>query len=238
MGLPPALARRGFTLLEMIVAIGIVLILLSIAVIGFRSLDASASKKETNATLTSLQGMMAELEATAGITRLVGDGGVYGRNEKIIRDPNPPQVHNPGDVVAGTATGDTGRYGIAVRRTQEVINRLMQVPKNKTAIGQLGGKRLLGKPTNTYANANDKVVLNPNGGHLPTTPVLLDGWRNPILFVPSAGMEGVDLGLRSDGTHELNDQTIIAPGNRPFWASAGPDGDFTKGDDNVYSFGK
>ena len=29
---------------------------------------------------------------------------------------------------------------------------------------------------------------------------------------------------------------IAAPNNRPFFASAGPDGDFSKGDDNIYSF--
>jgi hypothetical protein len=30
---------------------------------------------------------------------------------------------------------------------------------------------------------------------------------------------------------------VVQPG-RPFWASAGPDGDFAKGDDNIYSFEK
>ena len=29
---------------------------------------------------------------------------------------------------------------------------------------------------------------------------------------------------------------IRSPDNRPFFASAGPDGDFSKGDDNLYSF--
>jgi hypothetical protein len=29
---------------------------------------------------------------------------------------------------------------------------------------------------------------------------------------------------------------VTAPGNRPFFASAGPDGDFQSPDDNVYSF--
>ena len=29
---------------------------------------------------------------------------------------------------------------------------------------------------------------------------------------------------------------VTAPGNRPFWASAGPDGDFQTPDDNIYSF--
>jgi hypothetical protein len=29
---------------------------------------------------------------------------------------------------------------------------------------------------------------------------------------------------------------IRSPDNRPFWASAGADGDFRTGDDNMYSF--
>ena len=29
---------------------------------------------------------------------------------------------------------------------------------------------------------------------------------------------------------------VTSPGNRPFWASAGPDGDFQTPDDNIYSF--
>jgi THO complex subunit 2 len=31
---------------------------------------------------------------------------------------------------------------------------------------------------------------------------------------------------------------VTSPDRRPFWVSAWPDGDFAKGDDNVYSFGK
>ncbi len=85
-------------------------------------------------------------------------------------------------------------------------------------------------------------------------PLLLDGWGNPIIFVPATGLH-VKL-LNGKSSYGANDPTQnyiwISPeghvtGNgtanpvvdkigKPFWASAGPDGDFTKGDDNIYSF--
>jgi hypothetical protein len=83
---------------------------------------------------------------------------------------------------------------------------------------------------------------------------LKDGWGNPILFVPASGLH-VRV-LNGASTYKPTDATqnyiIVSPegsvsGNgtatpvvtkigKPFWASAGPDGDFTKGDDNLYSF--
>jgi len=71
-----------------------------------------------------------------------------------------------------------------------------------------------------------------------TFPLLLDGWGNPIIFVPASGLR-VRL-IADKSTYDPMDATqnfvVTAPDKRPFWASAGPDGDFSKGDDNVYSF--
>jgi type II secretory pathway pseudopilin PulG len=90
-------------------------------------------------------------------------------------------------------------------------------------------------------------------------PVLIDGWGNPIIYVPATGLHvkllnGQSSYLASDPAAGTATQEfiIISPegsvsGNgsanpfvtrpgRPFFASAGPDGDFTKGDDNLYSF--
>jgi len=81
-------------------------------------------------------------------------------------------------------------------------------------------------------------------------PLLLDGWGNPIIFVPASGLR-VNLQDPANSSQTMpwivvspegrvlnNGQATAAvsqPG-RPFFASAGPDGDFSKGDDNVYSF--
>jgi prepilin-type N-terminal cleavage/methylation domain-containing protein len=87
-----------------------------------------------------------------------------------------------------------------------------------------------------------------------TVPVLLDGWGDPIIFV-SGGL----LGATAPNPANLNPNGTVIPGTgaiqsgsgssaitlqvkspdgRPFWASAGPDGDFSQGDDNMYSFEK
>jgi type II secretory pathway pseudopilin PulG len=90
--------------------------------------------------------------------------------------------------------------------------------------------------------------------------MLRDGWGNPIIFVPASG---IVLQMKGDQT-DYDKATpplpqyryiIISPEGqvsrdpaskipfvtrpgRPFFASAGPDGDFSKGDDNIYSFEK
>jgi prepilin-type N-terminal cleavage/methylation domain-containing protein len=88
----------------------------------------------------------------------------------------------------------------------------------------------------------------------PPTPVLLDAWDNPIIFVPGTGLRVRKLNGQQANNPASVDQTFIVispegqvsdlpnqapsvtkPG-RPFFASAGPDGDFAKGDDNLYSF--
>jgi prepilin-type N-terminal cleavage/methylation domain-containing protein len=97
----------------------------------------------------------------------------------------------------------------------------------------------------------------------PPTPILLDAWRNPIIFVPGTGLrvlllngqKDYQLGSSANLTEQRKQIYIVVspegkvkydptgsaapyvtqPG-RPFFASAGPDGDFTRGDDNIYSF--
>ena len=96
-------------------------------------------------------------------------------------------------------------------------------------------------------------------------PVILDTFRNPVLFCPAGGLVGMWTGgapgdsaaiyhVQNPTTNNFpssvtaaNGKTyaltltnvagpIVAPDGKAFFASAGPDGDFTTGDDNVYSF--
>ncbi len=103
----------------------------------------------------------------------------------------------------------------------------------------------------------DGTGSNPPPAPTPAdqVPILLDGWGNPIICV-FGGILGS--GATYDPTLPLASQPgillaggrsfhIISPGSeittttnvaKPFFASAGPDGNFAQGDDNLYSFEK
>lgn len=90
--------------------------------------------------------------------------------------------------------------------TLEIMRAMRRVPANQAAIERMGPKAL-------------------RGGTDP--PTINDGWGNRIEYIRPAGLNTV-----VNGTNV----TIRSPDGRPFFASAGPDGDMNKGDDNVYSF--
>ena len=76
--------------------------------------------------------------------------------------------------------------------------------------------------------------------------VILDAWKNPIIYVPSGGLANVIIGgvRPPNGSYTATAVTgapfgravtVRSVDGRPFWASAGSDGDFSRGDDNLYS---
>ena len=83
-----------------------------------------------------------------------------------------------------------------------------------------------------------------------SVPVMLDAWGNPVVFV-SGGTFGSGAALNADGTVVPGSGAMRAgtgtsaltfqqksPDGRPFFVSAGPDGNFATADDNLYSFEK
>jgi len=195
--------RQGFTMIEIMVAIAIILILMAIGVVGYRSLDKSSSLKSTHVALNNCESFVAEYEA-AGKSASTLPGSTGG----------PIPSSNYADVSPG-ANGRT----IAISNAEAPIKVLLLVDKNKTMFA--------GLPT--------KALVDLNGTR---RQVLADGWGNPIIFVPRGGIT-TNLGKNSSGTSYSKPGAIItAPTGRPFWASAGPDGDFSTGDDNIYSFEK
>jgi hypothetical protein len=107
------------------------------------------------------------------------------------------------------------------------------------------------EPSGNPASNGSAWKLDPS-----PVPMLRDGWGNPIIFVPASGLRVRILAdenklLDTDPTHkqtrivtsagEIKVPTsatdVVNPaGAKPFWASAGPDGDMSTGDDNLYSF--
>lgn len=86
----------------------------------------------------------------------------------------------------------------------------------------------------------------------PPSPLLLDAWNNPIIIVPGSGLRvrllngatdynastvqtAIIMSPEGKANNAVTPPTVLQVG-RPFFASAGADGDFSKGDDNIYSF--
>ena len=220
--------RRGFTLIELLVVIGIIMILVGLLVVGFRHINATAARKETIAELHSCRGMLTEYESRNG-TGFIAT--VYTTTNSPIDATGTGSLK--GDM--GDKSGSGPRYGTDVQDTQKLMFVLERMPENRRIVESVQSKR----------------ILEPSGGGAPpsmdvTGAVLLDGWANPILLVPAAGLK-VNI-VDASGTLQpyvvRTTGTILATGtipnpsaaDRPFFASAGQDGDFSTGEDNVYSF--
>lgn len=236
--------RRGFTLLELIVAISIIAILIGMLVVFAPGILGAGNERATRVTLGNLQSMLTELETTGGLNRLRFDD----YNSDGVMD-FPPAIVAPESVV-----GDQpDRIGAAVQLTRDAMTIILAVPANQSAIGQLPPEQL-----RTF----------DSGARNRDTPVVLDAWGNPILFVFPPDTQGVHAlddryglrGLSVEG--QPGEWRVVNPGGvesvtasaprkypsttseaakrlphfRPFWVSAGPDGDFRTHDDNIYSF--
>jgi prepilin-type N-terminal cleavage/methylation domain-containing protein len=222
----------GFTLLELLIVIGVILLLVAIAVVGFNAFERAASERQTKVTMESLRSLL------AGYERQVGAGGIgqldlmaaTGNGDPFAVAPTaatPPYIamtKAPGDVNPGApdraAFDDYNSPDFGKLATRNVMAVLRRVPDNKRMMEAMPPKTIL----------SVRNLSNPPPAGL--TPIVADGWGNPILFVPDGGLSGVKI----NGTVLPAGQEIRSPDRRPFFASAGPDGNFQEGDDNVYSF--
>jgi prepilin-type N-terminal cleavage/methylation domain-containing protein len=147
------------------------------------------------------------------LTNYEAGGGSMDKLKNVVSG----QVTAPGQVSENSAE----RNGPAVLSTQKVMKLLLAYVNNRKIVDGM-------KP---------ELVWRSTDASGQPTVVLLDGYNNPIIFVPSDGLSGVGLGKRSDGSYAQAGQVVQSnsPG-RPFFASAGEDGSFKDGDDNRYSF--
>ena len=244
-------AARGFTIVEIMTVIGIILVLVGIAAVAYRSLDNPASGNSTKITLQNLQGQLAEYEAAAGLRNQPPQIWKGGSLKKIGTGTPPLDLWKSDVLSPGSMSNPVDRYDSdAVLNTQLVYVILRRIPANKEAVGKMPQAQVLGRADVDKTNLlhvigeDKKPQLNP--------PLILDAWGNPIIFVGSKGLTGVDLvpNSRKPGDFEKPDQQVTSAGvvprqrptdpplagARPFFASAGPDGNIRTGDDNVYSF--
>jgi prepilin-type N-terminal cleavage/methylation domain-containing protein len=248
-------ASKGFTLVELIVTMSIIIILIGMGVVGFKIMGQQGRTNDTKVALANLAAMMTEMETAAKGTRpnvpqWVWDSGSglaavdpavapesgYDLNfwKAPWRDPpgptgEPQPLPAPGSVITGKPDRDGLTGGVSpagVLNTVRALAMLQGNPTNKRVVQGLPPEKLMRVSANNADTPYDDAQI----------PILLDGWANPIIFVPSSGL-GHDSGSTAGkvlvgGVYKI----ITSPDGKPFWASAGEDGDFQTGDDNVYSF--
>jgi hypothetical protein len=198
------------------IAIGIIIVLGAILIAGMKSITTGSKANAAKMDLNNARGMLAELEATSK------------DDYQMIKSAFTAPIVAPNDMAG------TNREGVAVQNTEWVYFKMRSVPANRNIMAQVPADRLYTPKTN--AAALPAGATTPPVTPLPATPqfvpILVDSWNNPIIFVPAQGMSGMTTG----GVTYTVAAPFKSPDGRPFFASAGPDGDFTKGDDNVYSF--
>ena len=202
-------ARRGFTILEILVAIGVIMLLAGLLMIGIQATGNSSRVKTTHMMMENAKAMFAET--------ISGGGGAQLNKIDLAGWETPGSVADAND-----------------DRTSAKTNKAMKISGAAFAV-------MMRMNTGGAAkNLPDKQVSNwiyTDASNVTTQyTALLDGWQNPILYVPTqtAGTYAGTAAL--EVTRNGRTEVIKSPDGRPFFASAGPDGDFQKGDDNVYSF--
>lgn len=247
---PGARRAGGFTLVEILVVIALLALLGAIAFVGYTAVTRQGLTSQTRSMLTNAASILAEYDAKTQLRRqprfswkgtgtpTLHDSSSDGPVD-FWRDADPDTDGFQGlEAPASVEEGATDRERTAgVRNAQIALSMVASVPAAKTMVAGL-------RPDQTMRLAAD----DPSTSTLDESvaPILLDAWSNPIIFVPAGGLREVTL---SDEPHfvvtsakvypgtELPNDTL-APNARPFFASAGPDGNFAMGDDNLYSFEK
>lgn len=248
-----SLSPRGFTLVELLVVLGLIAVLIGLAITGFRTMENTSKTRQTKLMMGNIASMFAEYDAATGLKRQPAymyntSGAQYtaaGRNIWTDADPVLADFQAMAAPTGLMESGEPSRTtSQAVQNTAVVMKEVLSMPGAKKLITQLGSDALM------------KTASEPIPGETNAT-IPLDGWGNPIIFVPAAGLRGVYIGatgptdpnaaagnpfvVRSNKVYSgtdpaVNNPAVLPPDARPFFASAGKDGKFETGDDNVYSF--
>ena len=254
--------RGGFTLVELLVVIGIIAVLTAIVAVGIFSLLPSASDRASGTRLEALQTMYIDWAVDESAT--VGQGSQAGERPlpSAVQsawggaEQPPSAIEDATGVYAGTSQNHQVAAFWA-QRTQEMIKRMNLIPANRELWDALPASAKTqnmgyaatitarfrtgptGFNTGTIAPA---LVFNDTANNTSATlepPMLLDGHGHLIFWVPPTGLQGMILESDpswNDGSAGLNQGGRLLPvDGKGFFISPGADGNYQTHDDNVYS---
>ncbi|MGD0461950.1 MAG: type II secretion system protein [Tepidisphaeraceae bacterium] len=254
-------SRRGFTLIELLVVIGIILILMGLFFVGGKLISGQAKERSTRTMLETCKTMFENYRnathlsrpppAGSGLPLDINTNNLSGRYNTarfwtVGQEPAPGVLST--DPNAYTSPSSVSLMPEALINTALVMYALKSLPENATILNNI--------PAGKTLNVTIALLKTGRGpSNIFTVPLLLDGWGNPILFVPGGGLglsasaaapgvvwidganHGVvtSTGTISSASASLSTYDAATPpagtmyANQPFFVSAGVDGDFSNG---------
>ena len=215
--------RHGFTLVEMLVVISIILLLIGMSVAGFSQIAKHGKNTHTKIALETCKALLAEFEASAGKTEVATFRSNFSGFTVNAANWKNPLTTFGGVYPATTRTMSWEQY------TANVIAKIASLPNAKSILAKLPADQYRSVKIRTSSGTEDVMLI-------------LDGYDRPILFCPSGGISNVkvsgDTSARtysSDGLAHTAANPRPNPNPRPFWISVGPDNDPVQADDNITS---
>lgn len=227
----------GFSLLELTIVIGIILLLAALVVAVSSAVIASNEKRNTQNTLAVLDAAMKEWERQ--VDRPVSFQNVAGETGSwdIVLDPTLAALGIPAAVTAYNGTGDLQKHR---RRTVALLELVARQPDVETVLARLPEDSLRRVRTASspvqYANVKEAI----------------DAWGNQIIAIfPGRAFRTGDAGTPdADGSIRSVSEAAsprICRNRQVLLVSAGPDGILTdnastggvdEAADNLYSYGE
>lgn len=197
--------RKAFTTIELMVAIGIMVLLASIAYVSIRTVSSHTKQQSTLTSLETLQGMLGEMTAR-------DRSSLNGPPFRTFNTLGVPQTVLAPGLVTADDSNDSERYGNAVIQTQRVMRRLLSIPANKIAFDRVPNDRRIPvkwasgvsyevgdivwfwSPPNQRVNKETYMCIRANTSSGSTGPAGGGGWvassanpTAPLVMIPVLG---------------------------------------------------
>lgn len=242
--------RRGFTVLELVVVIGIILILMALALTVTSSVLAANDRRTVENTFRMLEQAIESWQAQMGrdmtFGRRTAPGGgtpdFVGNTPSVaydIYEVNTPYTYAICVIL--------DRLTMAGTESADIISR---IPSTSLRFIPMNGTTVIADPlpaSTAWLPNPMSTAFNPGSTTVNTALIreIVDPWGKRIATsFPGRAATRAELANSAvltdpqDGTVRTLDEMAlgICRNKRPFFVSAGPDGDFATAADNIYSY--